>query len=105
MRSVAYRFAAVVALGTLLVCSNVGTCWLRLAASSGHDCCEQDSTMKAAPKPCGSTATSVPLTELPAPLAWVSAVPALPLSATAPSSLAAFAPAFPVLAPPLILRI
>lgn len=106
MRCVAYRFAALVALVAVLACSSVGTCWLRLATTSGHDCCKQDSKMEAAARPCGSTAASVPLVELQAPAVWVSAVPALsPSVAAQRPSAVAFAPAFPVFAPPQILRI
>jgi hypothetical protein len=103
---VARRLPAVVALVAVLACSNVGTCWLRLTATIGHDCCEQDTTLQAAPRPCGSTATTVPLLELQAPMAWVSALPTVPPSVGADRpSPAAFAPAFRVLVPPLILRI
>jgi hypothetical protein len=103
---VAHRFAALVALVAVLACSSVGTCWLRLAATTGHDCCEQGSRMEAAARPCGSTVASVPLIEVLAPAVWVSAVPALSPSVAAPrASAVAFAPAFPVFAPPQILRI
>jgi hypothetical protein len=102
----AHRLAALVALGAVLACSSAGTCWLRLAAASGHDCCTQDSKMEAAPRPCGSTLASVPSIEVPAPAVWVAAVPALSPSVEAERpSAAAFAPAFRVLAPPRILRI
>ena len=106
MRSVAHRLAALVALVAVLACSNLGTCWLRLTAARGHECCEQDSTMKAAPQPCGSTATAVPLVEVQAPTEWVAAVPVPPVSAALERpGPAAFARTFRVLAPPLILRI
>ena len=106
MRCVAHRFAALVALVAVLACSSVGTCWLRLATTSGHDCCKQDSKMEAAQRPCGSTAASVPSIEVPAPAVWVAAVPALSPSVGAERpSAAAFPPAFRVLPPPQILRI
>jgi hypothetical protein len=106
MPSVARCLAAVATLVAVLACSNVGTCWLRLAASNPHDCCEQDTTMKASPRPCGSTAAYVPSMELQAPPIWVSAVPALPPSvADERPGAGSFAPAYRVLDPPLILRI
>jgi hypothetical protein len=105
MRSVMRHVAAAVALVALLACSSVGTCWLRLTATSAHDCCEQDTAMKAPPRPCGSTAASVAPVEL-APPVLASAVPVDPPHVVVErSTAAAFAPGYRVLVPPLILRI
>ena len=105
MHSVLRHAAAAVALVALLACSSAGTCWFRLADSSGHDCCEEGATVKAPPRPCGSTAASVAPVQL-APPVLASAVPVDPPSVMAERpSASAFAPGHRVLTPPLVLRI
>lgn len=105
MRSVLRHAAAAVALVALLACSSVGTCWFRLAESSGHDCCEQGATLEAPPRPCGSTAASVASVQL-APPVLASAVPVDPPSVMAERpSASAFPAGYRVVTPPLVLRI
>jgi hypothetical protein len=100
------RLAAAFALVALLACSSAGTCWAMLAtAGSSHDCCESDGGALSAPtRPCASTLATVAQVDL-VPPAIVPGVlaPAKVASPRAPVS--AFSAAFPVIAPPLVLRI
>ena len=103
MRPVARRLVGVVALVAVLACSSIGTCWLKLA-KGGHDCCEQEASMAAPVRACGTTATSVASVEV-APLALSVSVPVPPPSATILKVPDGIPAAFPVTDPPLILRI
>ena len=103
-RSVRHVTTAV-ALVALLACSSAGTCWFRLAARTAHDCCEQDATMQAPARPCGSDAIAISGVEL-APPAVTAYVHLPPLSTGSDAPLGGFfAPADHVLDPPLVLRI
>jgi hypothetical protein len=101
------RLAAAFALVALLACSSAGTCWAQLAAASeGHECCPPSgrSTLAAPAKACASPIAAVgPVGWVPAP--FVSATPGPLVSATWAAPATAFPSAFPVLRPPLILRI
>ena len=99
------RLAASISLVALLACSSMGTCWAMLAtAGSGHECCESGASLAAPAQACASTLATVAPVDVAAPaetpLAPIELAPAAHLA-----SASAFAPAFPVLAPPLILRI
>jgi hypothetical protein len=99
------RLAATLSIVALLACSSMGTCWAMLAAAgSGHDCCESGASLAAPAKACASTLATVSPVDVAAPAeAPVALLELGPAAYTAPVH--AFAPAFPVLAPPLILRI
>jgi hypothetical protein len=97
------RLAAAYALGALLACSSVGTCWLRLSSPAAHHCCEKGVNVKPA-KPCAAEVTSVVPVVLEAPAASPALLAAPPVSpAVLPE--AAFRPVLPVRDPPLVLRI
>jgi hypothetical protein len=98
------QLAAVFALGTLLACSSVGTCWLRLAATAVDHCCHDAGVDVKAARPCAAEVASVApvLLAPPAAHAGPAVLPALP--AGLPVSAAAM-PALPPRDPPLVLRI
>jgi hypothetical protein len=101
------RLAASVALLALLVCSSAGTCWVQIAGTSaGHDCCPEGSgdTMAGSAQACASTIAPVVPVDLAPPSAAATTLLASPASPLA-IPIEAFAPGFPILRPPLILRI
>ena len=100
------RLAATVALSGLLACSGLGMCWTRVVpVAQGHDCCagSGDGISRAA-QPCSGDASYVKAESVP-PSAPTSAPVAVVPTSTDIVWPAAFAPSFPVKAPPLVLRI
>ena len=96
------RAAASFALLSLLACSSAGVCWAEVVRSA-HACCESAPSVSPA-KACASTVDAaapillaVPAEHHPAPVAAFTVTELRPVSA--------FAPAFHVLPPPLVLRI
>lgn len=97
------RLAALYALGALLACSSMGTCWLRLSAPAGHHCCEKGVNVKPA-RPCASeVASTAPVVLEPPALAHALPSGRLP-SAYAPLAGGVLAAAT-AREPPLVLRI
>jgi hypothetical protein len=105
MRAAVRRTAAGLALLTLLACSSLGTCWVRLAASTRHHCCAQGPAVQAQAKPCGSTAVSTPTVALAAPSDASQPLPHLDVRTNLAPRAGTFGPADHVLDPPLVLRI
>ena len=100
------RLAATIALVALLACSSAGTCWAQLAgANAGHECCPKSGdTMTVPAKSCASTIAAVGQVDVVPPSAS-QLMPDPPAATLSAVPISAFAPAFPVVAPPLILRI
>jgi hypothetical protein len=95
--------AAAIVLSAILACSGLGTCWKQFARSA-HDCCENESAMAPA-KTCASAVAQTVAVDLVAPSAIGWTVFSTAAVESAEPSAAAFAPAFPVKSPPLVLRI
>jgi hypothetical protein len=98
------RLAAAAALSGLLACSGLGMCWTRVVPTA-HDCCTSAGGQIARrSRPCAGEASYVKAESLPPSVAPAPMVADLaPPRAVWPG--AAFAPAFPVKSPPLVLRI
>jgi hypothetical protein len=99
------RLAAAFSVVSILACSGLGLCWESVAAHR-HDCCQREDA-KTPPKPCASAGADVqPVKVAPAVLLVLPVgMTLLPQQPTMSQPASAFAPAFPMKAPPLVLRI
>src|ERR1700687_5604070 len=99
------RLAPAAALSGLLACSGLGMCWTRVVPAA-HDCGTSAGDRIARPsQPCAGDASYVKAKSLPPSVAPALAMVADLASPRAVWPAAAFAPAFPVKAPPLVLRV
>jgi hypothetical protein len=94
-------------LSGLLACSGLGMCWTRVVpiAHAHHCCASSGDRLSKAPQPCAGEASYVKAESVPAsaPASAPAAIVATSTDAAWPA--AAFAPSFPVKAPPLVLRV
>jgi hypothetical protein len=96
------RLAASLTLVSVLACSGLGLCWQTLASLS-HACCEHESAAPA--RSCSAVGTKVAAPELAPPTVAVLTVSPWLTRPLMEQAVSAFAPAFAVHPPPLVLRI
>ncbi|SRR5712691_10349494 len=99
------RLAAAAALSGLLACSGLGMCWTRVVPAAHDGCASAGDRISRLPQPCAGDASYVKAESVPASAPAPAPVADVALAARAVWVAGAFAPAFPVKSPPLVLRI